>query len=284
MRYADAIAFRQALADRLRRQYPEQDVGRLQKRAVMERFLARVVVALPECARLKGGYALELRLDRARATQDIDLALREVSRDEVLETLRDAAGLDLDDYLSFRVETTTRGVPQAAPYGGDRLTVVPELGGQRFMPFPIDVGVGDADHAPADVLRGGVDLAFAGLAILEVPAVSVPVHVAEKLHALSFPRSEGRENSRVKDLVDVILLREPAFADVDAVRTAVEATFDRRATHAFPERILVPERSWAAEYRKLARDVGLEPDIATVDLAGALLNRLVERIHQGSSG
>ena len=62
VRYHDTIAFRQALTDRLRRQYPDQAVGRLQKRAVMERFLDRVAEALPDNARLKGGYALELRL------------------------------------------------------------------------------------------------------------------------------------------------------------------------------------------------------------------------------
>ena len=189
MRYHDAIALRQALTDRLLRQYPDQAVGRLQKRAVMA----------------------------------------------------------------------------------------------RFMPFPIDVGVGDADHGPADVLRGGIDLGFAGLAILEVPAVSVHVHVAEKLHALSFPRTDGRENSRVKDLVDVVLLRELALADIAAIRTAAEATFARRATHALPKRIVVPEHSWAAEYRKLAKDVGLAADVATVARAGAWLDHLVERIHQHSS-
>ena len=38
MRYRDAIAFRQALADRLRHQYPDQAVGRLQERVVMKRW------------------------------------------------------------------------------------------------------------------------------------------------------------------------------------------------------------------------------------------------------
>ena len=90
------------------------------------------------------------------------------------------------DYFSFqaqaghiyRIEETTRGAPQGAPDGGQRLTVVPELGGQRFMPFPLDVGVGDADPGAADVLRGGIDLSFANLAPLHVPAISVAVHVA----------------------------------------------------------------------------------------------------------
>jgi hypothetical protein len=107
VRYADGTAFRRALADRLRRQYPDQDVGRLQKRVAMERFLARVVAALPEHARLKGGYALELRLERARATQDLDVALRGLPGDAVLEALRDASELDLGDHLRYRIEETS---------------------------------------------------------------------------------------------------------------------------------------------------------------------------------
>jgi hypothetical protein len=278
VRYADGIAFRRALADRLRRQYPDQDVGRLQKRVAMERFLARVAAALPEQARLKGGYALELRLLRARATQDVDLALRDVPVGDALEALRDAAEIDLDDHLAYRIEATTRGAPQGAPYGGERLTVVPELGGQRFMPFPLDVGQGDADLGPPDVLRGGIDLSFAGLAPLGMPAVPIAVHVAEKLHALSFPRADGRANSRVKDLVDVVLLRQAAFADIEAVRRAVAATFARRATHELPPRISVPVRSWAREYRKLATDLQLDAGTNTVERGAEILNGLVEAI------
>jgi hypothetical protein len=280
VRYADGIAFRRALADRLRRQYPEQDVGRLQKRVAMERFLARVVAALPEQARLKGGYALELRLHRARATQDVDLAMRDVRAAEGLEALRDAAALDLGDYLAYRIEATTRGAPQGAPYGGERLTVVPELGGQRFMPFPLDVGLGDADPSSPDVLRGAIDLTFAGLAPLAVPAVSVAVHVSEKLHALSFPRSDGRENSRVKDLVDVVLLHQVALADVQAMRRAVAATFERRGTHELPPRIEVPVRSWAREYRKLATALQLDAGATTVERGAEILNDLVNAIRR----
>jgi len=124
VQYADGTAFRRALADRLRWQYPHQDPGRLLKRVAMERFLARVVAALPERARLKGGYALELRLERARATQDVDLAVRDLAGVDLLEALRDAAELDLGDHLTYRIEATTRGAPQGAPYGGERLAVV----------------------------------------------------------------------------------------------------------------------------------------------------------------
>ena len=87
MRYEDAAAFRAALAANLRNQYPDKDLNRLQKRAMMERFLARTSTALPDQAILKGGYALELRLHQARTTQDLDLSIRDLPANEVVEAL-----------------------------------------------------------------------------------------------------------------------------------------------------------------------------------------------------
>jgi hypothetical protein len=88
----------------------------------------------------------------------------------------------------------------------------------------------------------------------------------------------------VKDLVDVVLLRQAAFADVEAVRLAVAATFEQRGTHELPAQIDLPLRSWASEYRKLAMDLALPPDVATVDQGAALLDLLVERIRSRPSG
>src|SRR5690554_7339783 len=114
MRYEDAAAFRAALAANLRNQQPGKDLDRLLKRAMMERFLARTATALPNQALLKGGYALELRLRKARATQDLDIAIRGLTGNQAVEALRDAGELDLGDHLVFRIETTTAAMPQGA--------------------------------------------------------------------------------------------------------------------------------------------------------------------------
>jgi hypothetical protein len=100
VRYKDGAAFKAALTIHVRKQYPNEDVGRLLKRAMMERFLARVTEALPKQILLKGGYAMELRLERARATQDLDLTVRNLAADEILEALRDAGEIDLGDHLA----------------------------------------------------------------------------------------------------------------------------------------------------------------------------------------
>ena len=74
--YATAGALRRALEDRVKRIAHEEkvDVNRLRRQVAFDRLLARLF--LPDQAWVsKGGYALELLFDTARATIDIDLTL-----------------------------------------------------------------------------------------------------------------------------------------------------------------------------------------------------------------
>ncbi len=81
MRYASAAAFRTGLEARLLNQSRETGVslGRLRRGVVFERLLARLARSGEDGWVLKGGMALEIRMGgRARATKDLDLALRGV--------------------------------------------------------------------------------------------------------------------------------------------------------------------------------------------------------------
>ena len=71
----------------------------------MERFLARVVAVFPDTTILKGGLALELRLERARTTKDIDLRLLGSPGMTAVYMAKAAAHpVTPDDYLSFTAE------------------------------------------------------------------------------------------------------------------------------------------------------------------------------------
>ena len=74
MKYSSAPAFRQALEDRLRSENFPQQLPRLRKMIAFERFMAR----LDDRWILKGGYALQLRTEKARTTQDVDLLALEI--------------------------------------------------------------------------------------------------------------------------------------------------------------------------------------------------------------
>lgn len=77
MRYANSVAFRAALEQRLLNRSREtgESLVRLRKTVVFERLLARLVVVAPNRWVLKGALALDFRLGaRARTTKDMDLA------------------------------------------------------------------------------------------------------------------------------------------------------------------------------------------------------------------
>jgi hypothetical protein len=72
--YKTAAAFKQALEQRLRTASDSGfDFARRRQLIVFDRFLARIALELDEAMTLKGGLAVELRLQRARTTKDVDL-------------------------------------------------------------------------------------------------------------------------------------------------------------------------------------------------------------------
>jgi hypothetical protein len=76
--YDTAHAFRAALEARLRNaaQSRGTDLQRLRRRVAFERLLARLFAQDDPPWLLKGGYALEMRLeDRARSTLDLDMSV-----------------------------------------------------------------------------------------------------------------------------------------------------------------------------------------------------------------
>ncbi len=269
-RYASATAFRVALEDRLKRlaQSEGMDLQRLRRQSAFDRLLCRLFVELDPPWLLKGGYAMELRLKTARTTRDIDLAMRrlpvvsaewEANVSEVLESLREAGNLDLHDFFTFVFGDATQDL-DAAPYGGARFPVDAQLAGRTFAKFHLDVSSGDVMHEPYEILSGRDWLGFAGIASATFPAVSPEEQFAEKLHAYTLPRV-GRENSRVKDLVDLVLLIERTKLDVARLPKAIQETFKRRKTHGIPAALLPPPYSWGGPFTEMATECSLEPDM-----------------------
>jgi hypothetical protein len=101
--YASPEAFRQALEQRIRAAAGASGMGRFRQVLVFDRFLARIFDHFGERATAKGGVVLELRLERARTTRDVDIRLTGPSAD-LLAELRRVARLELGDYLAFAVE------------------------------------------------------------------------------------------------------------------------------------------------------------------------------------
>lgn len=256
MKYANSTAFRRALEDRLRGQSLKSRLPllRLRKLVAFDRLLARLVSDPAESWILKGGLALQLRLGaRSRTTQDMDL-LWQASDTDIHQALMRATGLDLGDWFAY--EITRPPVALAQTDGGVRFHVQAVLDGRPFERFHLDVGVNDPVlEAPEPLLLPPL-LEFAELAPTWVACYPLTQHLAEKLHAYTRPRASG-ESTRVKDLVDILLMAELTSVSAVALRQALAATFTARRTHPLPSQLSDPPKAWATPFRRQADELQL---------------------------
>jgi hypothetical protein len=257
MTYKSGAAFRRALEDRLLSESEQTRVPlvRLRKMVAFDRFLARLVQAHPGQWLLKGGLALQLRLGmRARTTQDVDVLLL-APTNQLHEMLVQAARLDLNDWFEFTVRATAVQLV-GIDDGGQRFTLTALVDGRTFEAFHLDVGIGDPVVEPADNLATPPMLAFAGITPATIPCYPVTQHLAEKLHAYVRPRAGGA-NTRVKDLVDILLIAEQLQINAIALRAALVATFAAQGEQQLPDSLPNPPSSWATTFRRMATEVGL---------------------------
>jgi hypothetical protein len=84
----------------------------------------------------------------------------------------------------------------------------------------------------------------------------VTQHLAEKLHAYIRPHATGA-NTRVKDLVDILLIAEQLRVDAAALRASLAATFAARGEPALPGSLPDPPSAWATTFHRLSAEVGL---------------------------
>jgi hypothetical protein len=254
--YASPEAFKQALEQRLRSSAKTgAEFARKRQLLVFDRFLARIVAVLGDAATLKGGLVLELRLERARTTKDVDLRMVGSSED-VLAKLQEAGRKNLGDFMAFEVgpdddhpEIQNDGMQ----YDGLRFRAECKLAGKLYgQPFGVGVAFGDPILGEPEVVVAEDVLAFAGIAPPTLRLYPIETHIAEKLHAYTMPRA--RPNSRVKDLPDLALLATARPIGAERLRAALEQTFTFRNTHALPASVPSPIEAWRTPYESMARE------------------------------
>jgi hypothetical protein len=145
--YSSPQAFKEAVEQRLRSASKNGvDFARRRQLLVFDRFLARVVAVLRDAVLLKGGLVLELRLDRARTTKDIDLRLIG-SPETVRADLQKAGRQVLGDFMTFEVTRDTEQPKiqnDGMKYEGLRFRAECRLAGKLYgQVFGVDVAFGD---------------------------------------------------------------------------------------------------------------------------------------------
>lgn len=250
------------------------DVNRLRRHVTFQRLLRRLG---PEWV-LKGGYLLEARLGtRARATRDVDLAISEATAD-LADALREALDHDPDgDHFVFRVTgaRSHRGNALALGGPGAHLSVEALLASRPFASIRVDV------VARSEEIGGGTERVTLPLVVAEpdwppvtVTAVDLEQHAAEKLHALASVWVHPEPSTRVKDLLDIVLLVDTARLDPARLHERLTVVFRSRDASAPPTTLPDPPAAWRTDYAAMAADHTVSA--VTLDAALAVARALID--------
>ncbi|HYI25714.1 MAG TPA: nucleotidyl transferase AbiEii/AbiGii toxin family protein, partial [Thermomicrobiales bacterium] len=214
----------------------------------------------PDDWMLKGGVALDYRLgDRARATRDVDL-LYIPSEDMLEDQVAQAESTDLGDYFTFSVQRTNK-LDRLTDGSAVRYHVQANLNGKKFDDFSLDVGFDVPPDLRGDFLARPGFLDFAGIPSPQCLVLAIEVHLAEKLHAYARSYTGDRPSSRVKDLVDMVLITQSFELVAQRCLSAIRHTFETRQVYPIPNNLPPPPTAWATTYPGLARTVSIDPDI-----------------------
>jgi hypothetical protein len=283
MTYETPESLRMALEARIRNESEQTGLSpdRLRRRVVFQRVVTRLQRAEPGRWVIKGGMAMEIRLrDAARLTKDLDLGLRDEHvdpaqlRDRLIEGLsRDADG----DGFVFAVGVPSEMTADVAGVLTWRVTVDVKLAGRQFGSIRLDISPRAHELGVTETVALPNALSFAGFVTVDVEIVDIQRHAAEKFHGMLKDFGD-RENSRVRDLADLMLMLDAGLLDPSRVAIDVNRVWAERGSGppmAFPA---LPE-SWPPRYEALAAENGIEPRsfAVAVERAAAFWQSMFDR-------
>jgi hypothetical protein len=269
--YETPESLRMALEARIRNDSQETGLSpdRLRRRVVFQRLVARLQRAEPGSWVVKGGMAMEIRLrDAARLTKDLDLGLREedINPAELRDRLIDGLSRDDEgDGFVFAVGAPSKMTADTEGVLTWRVAVDVTLAGRRFGSIKLDISPRAHELDVTETVALPNALEFAGFATVDVEIVAIHRHAAEKFHGM--PKDFGdRENSRVRDLADLMLMLDAGLLDPGRLVIDVNRVWAERGAEpsvAFPS---LPA-SWPVRYERLAAENEIEPRAFTAAAA-----------------
>jgi hypothetical protein len=279
--FSSAANFRASVDQRLRNYAKAVGVPivAVRRQAALERLIARLMNVAADRWALKGGLALDTRMgSRARTSLDMDFDHRE-GDDAAREDLAEAMATDLGDHFTFaliRSENFREGDVSLA----ERYTIDCAVAGEPFETVHVDVTLRPpATWEVESAQRPGL-LAALGLGPIEVMLVPLERQIAEKLHAYTRTYGKGKVTTRVRDLVDLMLVRTFERPVAQRLGEEIHLTFASRHTHDVPKRLPGPPASLAIAYATEAAQVGMPTELST---AHALVTSWLDPVLNGGA-
>lgn len=232
---------------------------------------------------VKGGRNLEIRygLAATRASTDVDV-VRAQELEEVLDHLEAALDRGWAGFTGRLIDKGPIQAPVPSDYRPYRLDLKLDFEGRSFDTVQLEAAIEEAGGIQTTDMIVSAD----GAAIFEavglpapgpVTVLTLPMQVAQKLHACTATDSDDWINDRAHDLVDLQLidldLRDRQFPEV---REACERLFQARTGHDWPPTVTA-RQGWSARYSEERAQV--EADVCSdLDQAVAWANEFIARI------
>jgi hypothetical protein len=153
--------------------------------------------------------------------------------------------------------------------GSQRWIARADVAGREFARVAIDVGFELPPVVPPETVMASRLLEFAGVEPVAIAALAIEQHLAEKLHAYTRTYAGNRPSSRVKDLVDVVVIMRTTVIDGDRLMAAVRAIFERRGTHAVPAALPAPPSEWVRPWAALVEHLPADDELKSAAVAAA---------------
>lgn len=169
------------------------------------------------------------------------------------------------DQFVFAAGVVTRLVEDGAGLPTWRTKVSAHLAGRPFGGVQLDVSPRAHELDQTEMVSLPNSLSFAGIDAPRIEIIDIHRHAAEKLHGMT--RSFGeRENSRVRDLADLVILREHGLLEPVSLAAMVRRVWSERDGGPPPLALPALPAGWLDRYAQIA----LAHDLATPSLAGAI--------------
>jgi len=197
---------------------------------------------------IKGGVAIEWRLRQSRATKDFD-AIFKSSSSELVDALDEAFKNPYEGFV-LRRDAELEDIGKAL-----RVPIKIQFHERSWGTVPLEVSTPEGTSVPHESVRP-TDLADFGLVgPAALPCIPIRRQIAKKIHALTQPPEEGRDNPRFRDLFDLWQLKDRVRADPE-LRAECKQIFRLRKTHTWPPKVTVYD-SWGEPYRTMSTDARL---------------------------
>lgn len=209
---------------------------------------------------------------RARATKDVDTLFRG-SFENFVDSLDEALSQPFDGITFRRTDPVQINVPGKI-YRPRRFDVMLQIRGRIWRRITVEVS---ADEGRAGSLVDRIkapSLKHFGLSVPPTTAgIVLDYQVAQKLHACTDPHTTEHPNDRVRDVIDLHLLKAAFYeqGDLSSLAEACRDLFSAREKEASQTKEVVPRPwpptvvahpHWQADFGTYAREVGLSMTLA----------------------